>query len=230
MKKFYLVMTLLMVSFFNIHQNVNAQDQPLLIGILDIQSVIGKHPLLADNLPVIQKSVKADLIDYNKFKVECQKQANELKQQYKLDSPEYETHMKAIQDQLLQREKGLQEKEIKIRTEIAKIQFKAFSDVKAIIEEVALQKGILAVFMYNKVQNNTVSAETQFIEEMKSNLVLWYRTECDITAAVTAAMAAKLGLPKTPEGQGALNGISSQLGAPAPQGQGVQQLMQIPNR
>lgn len=199
------------VSLFVMISTVQAQQVSLLIGIVDLPSVLQKHPIIVDQVSLIQQSFQKEKLEFTRFEQECQKRVAALAQEHKIGTPEYEAAISPIREELRQKERGFLEKQQKIQTEATKLQFKAVQDVRTAIESVAVQKGIIAVLQKFKVNRKNVSEEIAALQEM-DNLVVWNRPECEITQDVIAVLAQMVGTPKG----NPLGAISNQA-APQPQ-------------
>ncbi len=205
------------------------QQQAVLIGVVDLPSVFQKHPLIADNLRLIQEDVQKDSIELAKARQAAQKQLDALKQQFKIGSDEYNNQLRPIQESLQNKERSLQEKQTKIKLDVAKIQYKVYQDVKAAIEHIAYQKGIVAVFIKISIHQKDVMEELIALQELEANTIVWNRPECNITNDVLAVLAQTVGVPKNNSGS-ALNNISGQMGqTPANNTQGQQPGLQQQN-
>lgn len=224
MKRIRFILTTLFILTMVISAQAQQQQQtPLIIGVVDLPAVFQKHPLMADNIRLIQEDIQKDSIELAKARQAAQKQLESLKQQFKIGSDEYNNQLRPIQDDLQAKERALQEKQTKIKLDVAKIQYKVYQDVRVIIENISLQKGIVAVFIKISIHQKDVMEELVALQELEANSIVWSRPQCDITNDVLAMLAQTVGVPKN-NTSGALNNISGQVGsqnqAPAPnQGQ-----------
>lgn len=229
MKRIHFILATLFILTMTVcvqaQQQQQQQQAPLIIGVVDLPAVFQKHPLMADNIRLIQEDIQKDSIELAKARQAAQKQLESLKQQFKIGSDEYNNQLRPIQDALQAKERALQEKQSKIKLDVAKIQYKVYQDVRAIIENISLQKGIVAVFIKISIHQKDVMEELITLQELEANTIVWSRPQCDITNDVLALLAQTVGVPKSTSG-GALNNISGQVGSqnqsPAPGNQGQQ--------
>ncbi|MDO5579642.1 MAG: OmpH family outer membrane protein [Planctomycetia bacterium] len=185
----------IVVSLFVMINTAQAQQVSLLIGIVDLPSVLQKHPIIVDQVSLIQQSFQKEKLEFTRFEQDCQKRVAALAQEHKIGTPEYEAAISPIREELRQKERGFLEKQQKIQAEATKLQFKAVQDVRTAIETVAAQKGIITVLQKFKVNRKNVSEEIAALQEM-DNLVVWNRPECEITQDVIAVLAQMVGTPK----------------------------------
>ncbi|MDO5554408.1 MAG: OmpH family outer membrane protein [Planctomycetia bacterium] len=192
----------------------SAQNTPILVGILDMPAVVQQHPIIADQVPLLQDSLRKEALAMQQVQQSAKADMDKLKDSFKIGSDEYEQNLAPIRDRVRQAEAAFQEKQSSMEADMAKLQYQVLQDVRAAIEVVAAQKGIIVVLPRVKVANDSVSDEIKFIQEMTSNVVIWHRNECEITKDVLAALSQKVGTPKTKGG--ALGNISGGLTPNAP--------------
>lgn len=204
--------------FFVSNSMVSAQQVNLLIGVLDTLSVIQKHPIVVDQISLIEQSFQKEVLEFKKFQQSCAKKAEEIGNTYKIGTSEYDEQLRPLRDQLRNAEIQMQEKQSKLSQEVNKLQFKVYSDIQEAVQTVCQQKGIIVVFTKIKTPRKGISEEMATVRDADSNLVVWNRPECDITQDVIATLGQRVGVPKTAPG-GALSGISGSLTPSGPKPQ-----------
>ena len=196
------------------------QQQALIVGIVDMGSVLKEHPVMTQQLPQLQQQSQADMLALQKINQDCSKQVAELRDQFKIGSAEFEEHVRPIRERARNAEIDLQEKQQKMEAQLNQLKYAVFKDIQAAVQQVALQKGILIVHARLSMDRTNVSEEVAAVQEADANTVVWSRPECDITNDVKAVM-----LKQTSAGNSALNNITSQV-APTAQQQAQQQVQQ----
>lgn len=222
MKKTLLISIVVMVlSLGAIGNNLFAQQQSLIVGVINLPEVLQKHPAMVDEMKMLRDSFEKDAKDVVLFRQNLMKKAEELKTAFRIGTDEYEAQLRPIRDQLREVESQLQEKQNKIQGQVNKLQYRAYVDIMKAIEYVAGQRGIVVVHLRLKLDRANISEEVAALQEADANTVVWARPECDITNDVITVLAQMVGVPKT-GASGVLSGFSGGLtpSSPAP---GVQQ-------
>ena len=91
-KKSYWIPLVSFLSVFAFAASASAQQsqQPLWIAVVDMPSVIKSHPVTVDEIPLIQQAFQKDVLEAQKYEQSCQKQVEQIKQQYKYGTPQFE--------------------------------------------------------------------------------------------------------------------------------------------
>lgn len=199
-------------------QQPQAQRQtPLMVAVVDMPSVIKAHPITTDTIPQIQQSFQKEVLEAQKYEQTCQKQVDQIKQEFKYGTPQFEQAVKPIKDGLRQAQVQLQDKQAEVMSQANQLQYKVFTDIQQAVQQVALQKQAIIVLTKIKLERNGVAEEVAAVQEADANaLLVWSRPECDITEEVKAALEQIAGVSKT--NGGALANISGQIQASAPTG------------
>lgn len=205
--------------FFVLNSMVSAQQAPILVGVLDTMSVIQKHPIVTDQVSLMEQSFQKEVLEFQKFQQAATKKAEEISNTYKIGTAEYDEQLRPLRDQVRNTEIQLQEKQAKLAQELNKLRFKIHSDIQECVQAVCQQKGILIVFTKIKTPRKGISEEMAVVRDADSNFVMWNRPECDITQDVIAALAQRVGVSKTTPG-GALSNLSGNLTPSGPRAQG----------
>ena len=192
------------------------RQQPLWIAVVDMPSVIKAHPVTVDEIPLIQQAFQKDVLEAQKYEQSCQKQVEQIKQQFKYGSPQFEEAVKPIKEGLRQAQVQLQDKQSEVMTEANKLQYKVYSDIQQAVKQVAEQKGIVIVHTKIKLDRQGVAEEVVAVQEADANsMLVWNHPGIDITEDVKKALVQIAGTPKNSAG-GALGNITGQLQANAP--------------
>ncbi|MDO4586173.1 MAG: OmpH family outer membrane protein [Planctomycetia bacterium] len=192
------------------------QRSPLLVAVIDVQSVLQNHPAITDEIPILQQQFQKEVAKASQIEQNCQKNVEKLQTEYKIGSPEYENALRPIRDQLRNLEVELQEKQTGYLNQISKIRYKVFMDVQSAIQEVAVQSGILVVHLKLKMDRTNVSEEVATLQEADNNVVVWNHPKCDITEMVKNQLAQNVGTPKTKAG-GPLENMAGNIRPSGPQ-------------
>lgn len=187
---------------------------PLWFGVLDMPSIIKVHPITVDSLPLIQQSAQKNALAFEEYKKTYNKQVQQLQQQYKLGTPQFEEAVKPLNDSFRQAQNDAQDQLNKITGEVSKLEYQVYQDIQKAVETVAGQKGIIFVQCKVRMDRQGVTEEVAAVQELMGNMPLvWNRSECDITEDVKATLLQITGPPKT---AGALNNISGQVSTGVP--------------
>lgn len=233
MKKFWLIalaaLLIVPTSALLAQQGQTAQ-RALLIGVVDMPGVIQSHPITIDEVPLLRDSFQKDQLEAKKYEQSCQKQVDQIKQQFKYGTPQFEEAVRPIKDGLRQAEIQLQDKQAKVMNQVNQLQYKVYTDIQKAVQQVATEKGILIVHTKIKLDRKGVAEEVAAVQEADANPTLvWNHPACDITEDVKAALVKIAGTPKNTAG-GALGNISGQLQASGPTAQPQQQAQQPAQR
>ena len=193
-------------------QAQQSQPRALLIGVVDMPSVLQSHPITVDEMPILRDSFAKERLEAQKYEQTCMKQVEQIKQQYKMGTPQFDEATKPIREGLRQAEIQLQDRQAEVMNQVNQLQYKIYTDVQKAVQQVAERKGILIVHTKIKLDRKGVAEEVAAVQEADANPTLvWNHPACDITEDVKAALAVIAG---TPQGNaatgGALDNISSQ--------------------
>lgn len=182
----------------------------LLVGVVDLRSVLSNHPIVADQIPALTQKLQMVQVEFTKAQQEAQDKLGKLQQAYKVGTPEYDEQMGDIRKELSDAQFKAEDAQQKIVMERTQLLFRAYKDLQSAIQEVARKNGVLIV--HSKVKlvaepEANVSEEFLTLQEADQNTIVWNRPECDITEMVKEQLAAAVG---TPKGEVAAN--SSPLG------------------
>lgn len=170
----------------------------LLIGVIDMRSVLERHPSVADKMPELVKKLQAEEGKLMQARQAADKDLAGIQAEFEVGSPEYTERTRAIREKLTAAGFEAQEVQETLVAERTKILYQAYVDVQDAIKAVAQQNGILIV--HSKIKFDAagkVPEEVAALQEADSNPIVWNRPECDITDAVIKQLAAKVGEPKT---------------------------------
>lgn len=170
----------------------------LLIGVIDMRSVLERHPSVADKMPELVKKLQAEEGKLMQARQAADKDLAGIQAEFEVGSPEYTERTRAIREKLTAAGFEAQEVQETLVAERTKILYQAYVDVQDAIKAVAQQNGILIVHSKIKLDAaGKVPEEVAALQEADSNPIVWNRPECDITDAVIKQLAAKVGEPKT---------------------------------
>lgn len=207
---------LIVPASFLMAQQPQAQQRPLLIGVVDMPSVIQSHPITVDEVPLIRDAFQKDQLEAKKYEQSCQKQVDQIKQQFKYGTPQFEEAVRPIKEGLRKAEIQLQDKQSEVMNQVNQLQYRVYTDIQKAVQQVTTQKGILIVHTKIKLDRNGVAEEVAAVQEADANPTLvWNHPACDITEDVKAALLQITGAPKN-TAAGALGNISGQLQASQP--------------
>ncbi|MBQ6620962.1 MAG: OmpH family outer membrane protein [Thermoguttaceae bacterium] len=200
-------------------QAQQSQPRALLIGVVDMPSVLQAHPITVDEMPILRDSFAKERLEAQKYEQTCMKQVEQIKQQYKMGTPQFDEAAKPIREGLRQAEIQLQDRQAEVMNQVNQLQYKIYTDVQKAVQQVAERKGILIVHTKIKLDRKGVAEEVAAVQEADANPTLvWNHPACDITEDVKAALAVIAGTPKgNAANGGALDNISSQAQASAAQ-------------
>ncbi len=171
----------------------------LLVGVVDLRSVLSNHPIVADQIPALTQKLQMVQIEFTKAQQEAQEQLGKLQQTCKVGTPEYDEQMGAIRKALSDAQFKAEDAQQKIVMERTQLLFRAYKDLQAAIQEVAKQNGVLIVHSKVKITAEpeaNVSEEFLTLQEADQNTIVWNRPECDITEQVKKQLASAVGAPK----------------------------------
>ncbi len=191
----------------------------LLIGVVDLPRVLQAHPIASDEAPVLRDAFMKEQAEFQRYQQSCQKQADQILQQYKLGTPQYEEALQPIKEGLRQAEIQLQDKQAQVSAQMTQLQYQVYTDVQKALQQVATQKSLLIVFTKIKLDRDGVAEELAALQEADTNqLIAWNHPACDITEDVKTALAQIAGTPKnTASPESPLSNISGQIQAVANQ-------------
>lgn len=202
-----------------------AADQPrrnLIVAVIDMRSVLERHPGVADKMPALVERLKAEEQKLMKARQEADKEIAGVQAEFEVGSQEYTDRVNAIRKKLADAGFEAQGAQDAIVAERTKILYQAYVDVQDAIKTVAIANGVLIVHSKIKFEAaGKMPEEVAALQEADSNPIVWNRPECDITDAVIKQLAAKVGEPTTKApAQGALSNLGQQAmqtanGAPA---------------
>lgn len=207
---------LIVPASFLMAQQPQAQQRALLIGVVDMPSVIQSHPITIDEVPLIRDAFQKDQLEAKKYEQSCQKQVDQIKQQFKYGTPQFEEAVRPLKEGLRKAEIQLQDKQAEVMNQVNQLQYRVYTDIQKAVQQVATEKGILIVHTKIKLDRNGVAEEVAAVQEADANPTLvWNHPACDITEDVKAALLKITGAPKN-TASGALGNISGQLQASQP--------------
>ena len=223
MKKSYWIPLVSFLSVLAFAASATAQQaqqqsqQPLWIAVVDMPSVIKSHPVTVDEIPLIQQAFQKDVLEAQKYEQSCQKQVEQIKQQYKYGTPQFEEAVKPIKEGLRQAQVQLQDKQAEVMAEANKLQYKVYTDIQTAVQEVAKRKGIVIVHTKIKLDRQGVAEEVVAVQEADANsMLVWNHPGIDITDDVKSELAKIAGSPKNTASGGALGNITGRLQASGP--------------
>lgn len=193
-----------------------AAQTNLLVGVVDLRSVLQNHPIVVDELPALGLKLQEEQVSLTKARDEADKKVASLQKEYSqmIGTPEFEEKVGVVRKEFSDAEFKAREVQQKLVAQRTQLLFKAYEDLQKAIEDVARQKGILIV--HSKIviavpENATVSKEVVALEEADQNTIVWNRPECDITEYVKARLTEIAGSPKQKaENGGGLNNLGAQ--------------------
>lgn len=175
-----------------------ARQTALLVGVIDMRSVLERHPGVADKMPALVQRLQAEEGKLVKARQDADKEIAGIQAEFEVGSQEYGDRTRAVREKFTAAGFEAQEAQEAIVAERTKILYQAYTDVQDAIKTVAQQYGILIV--HSKIKFDAagkVPEEVVALQEADQNPIVWNRPECDITDAVIKQLAAKVGEPQT---------------------------------
>lgn len=175
-----------------------ARQTALLVGVIDMRSVLERHPGVADKMPELIKKLQAEESKLMQARQAADKEIAGVQAEFEVGSQEYTDRTRNIREKFTAAGFEAQEAQEAIVAERTKILYQAYTDVQDAIKTVAQQYGILIV--HSKIKFDAagkVPEEVVALQEADQNPIVWNRPECDITDAVIKQLAAKVGEPQT---------------------------------
>ncbi|MBQ7109684.1 MAG: OmpH family outer membrane protein [Thermoguttaceae bacterium] len=175
-----------------------ARQTALLVGVIDMRSVLERHPGVADKMPELVKKLQAEEAKLMQARQSADKEIAGIQAEFEVGSQEYTDRTRAAREKFTAAGFEAQEAQEAIVAERTKILYQAYTDVQDAIKTVAQQYGILIV--HSKIKFDAagkVPEEVVALQEADQNPIVWNRPECDITDAVIKQLASKVGEPQT---------------------------------
>jgi len=191
-------------------------NKSLLVGVVDLRSVLQNHPVVAEEIPALNAKLQQEQVALAKAKQEADQKIADMQQKYdfKYGTPEFEEQIGSIRKEFSDAEFKANEASQKVVAQRTQLLFKAYKDLQAAIQAVAVKNGIIIVHSKVKIsapQNSNISEEVLALEEADQNTIVWNRPECDITEAVKQQLAATVGAPSAAsEGNSPLANLGGQ--------------------
>lgn len=189
-----------------------ARQAALLVGVIDMRSVLERHPGVADKMPALIERLQNEEKKLMAARQNADKEIAGVQAEFEVGSQEYTDRVNAIRKKLADASFEAQGAQDAIVAERTKILYQAYVDVQDAIKTVALANGILIVHSKIKFEAaGKMPEEVAALQEADSNPIVWNRPECDITDAVIKQLAAKVGEPTTKApAQSALSNLGQQ--------------------
>ncbi|MBR4833233.1 MAG: OmpH family outer membrane protein [Thermoguttaceae bacterium] len=190
------------------------QASPLLVGVIDMRAVLDRHPSVADEMPALIESLKAEDAKLMKMRQEVDKELTGIQAQFEVGSKEYNEQTRAVKERYTNATFQAQEVQDGVVAQRTRLLYQAYVDIQEAIKVVAQQQGLLIV--HSKIKFDAagkVPEEVAALQEADQNPIVWNRPECDITDAVIKQLSAKVGVPKAKAGaaqQTALSNVGQQ--------------------
>lgn len=175
-----------------------ARQAALLVGVIDMRSVLERHPVVADKMPELVKRLQAEEGKLMRARQDADKEIAGIQAEFEVGSQEYGDRTRAVREKFTAAGFEAQEAQEVIVAERTKLLYQAYTDVQDAIKTVAQQYGVLIVHSKIKFDaSGKVPEEVVALQEADQNPIVWNRPECDITDAVIKQLAAKVGEPQT---------------------------------
>lgn len=179
-------------------QQARPATKNLLVGVVDLRSVLQNHPVIAEEIPALGMELQKAQVELANAKEVADKKVAQLQQEFNLvvGTPEFEDKIGDVRKEFSDEEFKAREVQQKLVAKRTQLLFKAYQDLQTAITAVAKQNGIIIVHSKIKIavpENAAVSREALALEEADQNTIVWNRPECDITELVKAQLAAMTG-------------------------------------
>ncbi len=188
----------------------------LLVGVVDLRSVLQNHPVVVDDIPALSLQLQQEQVTLSKAKEDADKKVASLQKEYNLalGTPEFEDKVGVVRKEYSDAEFKAREVQQKLVAQRTQLLFKAYQDLQQAIETVAKQNGIIIVHSKIKLavpEDASVSKEVVALEEADQNSIIWNRPECDITEQVKKQLTVIAGTPSQKAEVGSsLNNLGTQ--------------------